>query len=44
MIASNTAIAKAEQSTEKRFDRVSENRQRLDDLQAKNITCPEVEQ
>jgi hypothetical protein len=44
MIASNMAIAKAQQSTEKRFDQMSENRQRLDDLQAKNIACPEVEQ
>jgi hypothetical protein len=44
MIASNTAIAKAERSTEKRFDRVSQNRQLLADLQANNITRSDVEQ
>jgi hypothetical protein len=43
MIVSNTAIAKAEQSTEKRFERVSQNRQLLADQQARNITHSDVE-
>jgi hypothetical protein len=37
MIATNAPTAKAEQSIEERFDHLSQNRQLLIDLQAKNI-------
>jgi hypothetical protein len=43
MIATKAATAKAEKSTDKRFDEVSENQQLLADRPARNITLSDVE-